>query len=76
MVDKRTSVKNKRATLNLLLLNERRMIHSKTECSKNVSDNNASLSRFFVLERDRRERQTQKYCRELHACIRCKNTGQ
>ena len=58
MVDKRTSVKNMHAMLNLLLLDDRCMIHFKTECFKNISDNNASLSKFFILECDRRERQT------------------
>ena len=58
LADKRTSTKDMHARLNLLTLSDRRNLHFLTECYKNVHNENASLSNFFVLERNLRERQT------------------
>ena len=56
--DKRTNIADMHASLNLLTLADRRTLHFKTECYKNVHDKNASLSRLFILECDIRVRQT------------------
>ena len=48
-VDKRTSVSGMHAALNLLTLTDRRSLHFQTECYKNVTTPEASLSKFFVL---------------------------
>lgn len=58
LADKRTSVKDMHANLNLMPLSNRWNLHFLTECYKNVHDMNASLSKFFVLESDLRMRQT------------------
>ena len=58
MGDKRTSIKDMHTRLNLFTLSNRRTLHFQTDCYKNVHDNTSSLSKFFILESDLRERQT------------------
>ena len=58
VVDKRTSISDMHASLNLLTLTNRRNLHFKTECYKNVHDNTSSLGSFFTLESEIRARQT------------------
>ena len=58
MADKRMSVNDMHVSLSLLTLSNRRTLHFQTECYKNVHDSSSSLSRYFVLESDIRERQT------------------
>ena len=60
LADKRTNSSDMHAELNLLKLNDRCNLHFKIECYENVYNQESSLSKFFVLDSNKRAKHTRR----------------